>query len=75
MYHYLDRLYFSCECKIMKPDPAIFRLMLERENLSASECVFIDDGPANVATAEALGFTTLCPVGNADWTPDLLALL
>ena len=75
MYHYLDELYFSCECKIMKPDPAIFRVLLDREGLTASECVFIDDGPANVAAAASLGFTTLCPVGNADWTPDLLALL
>lgn len=75
MYHYLDELYFSCECKIMKPDPAIFRYMLEREGLTAQECVFIDDGPANVAAARELGFTTLCPEGNSDWTNDLLALL
>jgi len=75
MYHYLDRLYFSCECRIMKPSPEIFRYMLEREGLSAGECVFIDDSPANVAAAECLGFTTLCPAGNSDWTPDLLALL
>ena len=75
MYHYLDELYFSCDCKMMKPDPAIFRYMLECEGLTASECIFIDDGPANVAAASALGFTTLCPVGNADWTPDLLTLL
>lgn len=75
MYHYLDELYFSCECRIMKPDPAIFRFLLERENLTPGECIFIDDGPANVAAAEALGFTTLCPVGNSDWTPDLLKLL
>lgn len=75
MYHYLDELYFSCECGIMKPDPAIFRFMLEQERLSASECVFIDDSPANVAAARALGFTTLCPEGNSDWSADLLALL
>lgn len=75
MYHYLDELYFSCDCKIMKPDPAIFRHLLACEGLTAQECVFIDDGPANVAAAAALGFTTLQPVDNTDWSPALSALL
>ena len=41
--------------KLVKPDPAIYRLCLERNGLTASDCVFIDDSPANVAAANALG--------------------
>ena len=40
---------------VAKPDPAIFRLALARNGLAAGDCLFIDDNPANVAAAEALG--------------------
>ena len=46
----------------MKPDPAIYRLLLSRNGLeaaNAANCVFVDDSPANVAGADALGFTTI----------------
>ncbi|MFN3892727.1 MAG: HAD family hydrolase [Beijerinckiaceae bacterium] len=45
--------------RITKPDPAIFHLLLERYRLSAADCVFIDDNPANVAAAQSVGFTAL----------------
>ncbi len=41
--------------KLMKPDPAIFELTLNRFALNASDCLFIDDVPANVAGAESVG--------------------
>jgi 2-haloacid dehalogenase len=39
----------------VKPDPAIYRLLLDRNGLEASSCLFIDDSPKNVAGAEAVG--------------------
>lgn len=42
--------------KLMKPDPAIYQLALQRFGLAAGEGLFIDDKPANVAAAEANGF-------------------
>lgn len=48
-------LVVSGEVKLVKPDPAIYRLLLSRNSLEASSCLFIDDVPANVATAEAVG--------------------
>ena len=45
----------SADEKMIKPDPAIYRLCLERNGLAAGDCVFIDDSPANVAAADALG--------------------
>ncbi|HRK23940.1 MAG TPA: HAD family phosphatase [Beijerinckiaceae bacterium] len=45
--------------KICKPDPAIYRLLLDRYRLVAKDCVFIDDSAANIAAAAALGFRTV----------------
>ena len=39
----------------MKPDPRIFRILLERYDLRAEETVFIDDNAANAQAATALG--------------------
>ena len=46
---------FSCKVKLTKPDPAIYKLLLERYGLRAEECVFLDDTLRNVNAAEALG--------------------
>jgi 2-haloacid dehalogenase len=49
--------------RLVKPDPAIYRLCLERNGLAATDCVFVDDSPANVATAAALGIDAICFTG------------
>ena len=51
----MDGIVVSGEEKIIKPDPRLYRILLDRYGLKAEECVFIDDNPANVAAAEALG--------------------
>ena len=43
----------------MKPDPAIFHLLMKRFGLRAEECVFIDDNRNNIAAAKTLGFQTI----------------
>ena len=40
---------------IVKPDPAIYELLLRRYGLDARGCIFIDDNQANVAGAAAVG--------------------
>ena len=40
---------------VMKPDPAIYELALQRLGVSASEAVFVDDYPANVTAAQKVG--------------------
>lgn len=49
----------SAHERMIKPDPAIFELFLERNGLEADDCVFIDDSPANIASAESLGFDAI----------------
>jgi 2-haloacid dehalogenase len=41
--------------QLLKPDPAIFHLCLQRNRLIAEDCIFIDDVPANVEGAKAVG--------------------
>lgn len=40
---------------VIKPDPAIYNLLLRRNGLTPSQCLFIDDSQKNVAGAEAVG--------------------
>ncbi len=46
---------FSCQEKLLKPDPAIYRVLCERYGLEPSECVFIDDTQINIDAAIAFG--------------------
>ena len=41
--------------KLMKPDPAIYRLAIERFGIDPAGALFVDDVAANVAGAESLG--------------------
>ncbi len=41
--------------KVVKPDPEIYRILLERYGLKASESVFLDDVQANVDGARQVG--------------------
>jgi 2-haloacid dehalogenase len=45
----------SGEVRLLKPDPAIYRLFLDRNRLNAESCLFIDDSEKNVAGAKAAG--------------------
>ncbi len=72
---YLEKCYTSYEVGIMKPDPGIFRFMLEDAGILPEETVFLDDSPANVAAAEALGIHTMLVEKNGPWMAKLLSLL
>lgn len=55
----IDGGVFSYEYKKIKPDPEIFNILLEKYNLKASECLFLDDRKDNVESASNLGFETI----------------
>jgi len=57
---FLDRfrgVIVSAHERLLKPDRAIFELLLSRYELKAEECLFIDDSAANIAGARAVGMT------------------
>jgi len=45
--------------KLIKPDPAIYKLLIERYKVNPAEAVFIDDSLKNVAGAEAVGLKAI----------------
>lgn len=49
----------SGEVKLIKPNPEIYYLLLERISKQAEECLFIDDSKANIDAAKKLGFHTI----------------
>ena len=53
-----DGMLVSGEEGIIKPDPAIYRLMCQRFDLSPDRTFFVDDSAANVDAAAALGFAS-----------------
>ncbi len=61
--------------KVIKPDPAIYQLLLSRYSLTASECVFLDDVEENVAAARGEGFHAIHFVDFKQASAELEALL
>ena len=61
-YEFLDwfgEIVVSGEEKIIKPDPRIYKILLERIDRTAGEGVFIDDSIRNIEAASDLGFHTI----------------
>jgi putative hydrolase of the HAD superfamily len=50
-----DAVIDSCHTGVRKPDPRIYQLALDAVDVDSEAAVFLDDHPANVAAAEALG--------------------
>ena len=54
-----ETILLSGDVKLVKPDPRIFRALLDRINRPASECLFIDDSEENITAAQTLGFEAI----------------
>ncbi|MBK5195778.1 MAG: HAD family phosphatase [Proteiniphilum sp.] len=52
----LDGIVVSGKEKTLKPDAALYRILMERYALKAEESLFIDDNAANIEAARQLGF-------------------
>lgn len=50
-----EKVYFSFEMGLRKPQPEIYSQLLNENNLIASETLFVDDKKENTAAAEKLG--------------------
>ena len=48
---YFDGTLISADVKLVKPQPEIYRLLLEKFGLKGEECFFVDDLPSNVEGA------------------------
>jgi 2-haloacid dehalogenase len=56
---WFEAIVVSGEERVAKPDPAIFRILVDRHGLEPERTVYIDDMPANVGVAAGLGFRAI----------------
>jgi putative hydrolase of the HAD superfamily len=70
-----DALAISAEIGVMKPDAAAYRAILAMMHMEAHTCVFIDDVPANVAAAQAVGLHGIVFADNPSCLAALMRLL
>jgi HAD superfamily hydrolase (TIGR01509 family) len=49
----------SFQHQLLKPEPQIYRELLEGYGLHGEECLFIDDVPANVEGARRMGIKAI----------------
>lgn len=58
-FNLLDGIVVSGDEKLIKPDPKIYQVLLDRYNLKAYESLFIDDNIENIKAAQKMGFHTI----------------
>jgi len=71
---YMDGGLLSFQELVIKPSPEIYTRLLERYNLVAEECVFIDDTEKNVIAARELGFAGIVHTSYEETKKNLSAL-
>ncbi len=54
-----DYLFYSCQMKMLKPEPEIYEAVLDKIGEEPSQCLFIDDGIQNVEGAKQVGLESL----------------
>jgi putative hydrolase of the HAD superfamily len=59
MFAFLQRTFFSFEMGKRKPDASIYLDVLDQMGFAASETLLVDDSPANISGAEAIGMQGL----------------
>jgi putative hydrolase of the HAD superfamily len=53
--HFFDKVYFSHEIQKRKPEPEIYRQLLDENQLTPQQTLFIDDRRENIEAASSLG--------------------
>jgi 2-haloacid dehalogenase len=70
---WFDGVVVSGEERMIKPDPAIFQVLLDRFGLDPAATFYVDDSEANVEAARRLGFDAVRYTGPRQLRRDLAA--
>ena len=73
-FSWFDGQVISAHERLVKPDPRLFQVLLDRYDLAPEATVFIDDVEANVEAAAALGITAIRFESASDLRRDLVRL-
>jgi 2-haloacid dehalogenase len=71
---WFDGIVVSGQEKLIKPDPRIYRLLVERYGLKPEQLVYIDDNSGNAAAATALGMHAIHFLSPAQLAGELQSL-
>ena len=71
----IENYVVSSSVRLVKPDPAVYRLLLSKYSLKPEECLFIDDREDNVNAAIRLGMSGIVYPGSADKLQSVLVLM
>jgi putative hydrolase of the HAD superfamily len=74
-FKYFDGGIISAVVRYSKPNPEIFRLLLEKYGLSANECLFIDDHEENTIVAVSIGMKGFFTSGSTNISDEFLKSL
>lgn len=64
---YMSERLYSCEVNLLKPEPEIFKVFVERFGVVPEEILFIDDRLDNVESARACGWNAVQYVEPMNW--------
>jgi putative hydrolase of the HAD superfamily len=70
-FRYFDGGLISAEAKSSKPEPGIYKLLLEKYSLLPNQCLFIDDLERNVKTAELIGIKGIFTNGSLEISDEI----
>ena len=70
-FKYFEGGLISAEAKFSKPDNRIYEILLEKYNLLADECLFIDDNEINVKAAEVIGMKGIITHGSLEISKEI----
>ena len=65
-FNHLKGIVVSGDEKLIKPDPKLYQILLDRYDLKANESLFIDDNAHNIEAAHKMGFHTIHFTQNTD---------
>lgn len=68
---HFEKLWWSSEAGVRKPDPAIYQMALDHFSAAPQESVFIDDMPINIGSAKKLGINGILYKGVTSLKRDL----
>jgi putative hydrolase of the HAD superfamily len=66
-----DVAVFSCEHLLVKPEPSIYHLCLQKLGATPQECIFLDDVPENAEGARAVGINAMVFTSPAEAAAEL----
>ena len=70
----LDGIVVSGDEKLIKPDPKIYQVLIDRYSIRPEESLFIDDNYDNIVAAQELGFHTIHLTKDVNLEKQLLSL-